>query len=122
MHLILVEIGIKILSHLYPLSYETIQIYRPKSHIGLNKLELNLSILFYQSRYQLDWKTDHDSARIPINEYIIRANNNIIAKLCTDSPSGLLRGSIRPRCIPEDSLADKILTQPPLSPEIKALM
>lgn len=64
-------------------------------------------------------KTDDDSARIPINGYITRANNNIIAKLCTDSPSGLLRGSIRPECIPEDSLADKILTKPPLSPENK---
>lgn len=30
-----------------------------------------------------------------------------------------LRGSIRPECIPEDSLADKILTKPPLSPENK---
>ena len=49
----------------------------------------------------------------------IKKNNNIIAKLCTDSPSGLLRGSIRPECIPEDSLADKILTKPPLSPENK---
>lgn len=64
-------------------------------------------------------KTDEDSARIPINGYITSINNIIIAKLCMDSPSGLLRGSIRPECIPEDSLADKILTKPPLSPENK---
>ena len=58
-----------------------------------------------------------DSAKNPINGYIIIAKETIAMKFSMVCFLGLKTGSIKPEWSPEDNLAPKMLTKPPLSPE-----
>lgn len=58
-----------------------------------------------------------DSAKNPITGYITTARVTIAAKFSIVCLLGLRTGSIKPEWRPDDSLAPKILTKPPLSPE-----
>ena len=58
-----------------------------------------------------------DSAKNPIKGYITTANVTIAMKFSIVCFLGLNTGSIKPEWRPEDNLAPKMLTKPPLSPE-----
>ena len=58
-----------------------------------------------------------DSARDPINGYITKPKVTIAMKFSIVCFLGLSTGSIKPEWSPEDNLAPKMLTNPPLSPE-----
>ena len=58
-----------------------------------------------------------DSAKNPIKGYITIANVIIAMKFSIVCFLGLRTGSIKPEWRPDESLAPKMLTKPPLSPE-----